>query len=601
MIMEPKEIKPNLQNFLQILCSTHDINCANICLFPNCTDSFLCSKCISKHNPQHLNKILSLQEFLYDQKNGVIQNSENIISELSYTLNYFENQFKEKHKNVQTEIKNIFLQIKDSFLKQLDFYQQKCLNYTNQNFEKIVNSISKLQDQIEQNQSIISQFNSQNSQNNQSNLHQKLKNMINLNTKILPNLKDIIQKSKNEFYTLNIKIHAKEYLENFDLHLKQIFLDHENMITFLQSHNTRFSKLESNTSSERKSYKKLASSSINPEKQLLSIDDFFSNKNDDLNNSNDLSIEYEIYKKIDVLTPVNTLYLHNDSNSQKLLFVGCNNCLIKIYDLISGKHLNDLKGHEGAVKSFVYINDTKTLMSGSLDNTIKLWDLSNCTNPSNVVCLKTLLGHNDYIRVLLYVEEMRIIASAGEDKIIKLWDVMNMQCIGNLLGHKKGVYCLVNFNKFLISGSSDFFIKIWKIPSKECYKTIAANQGSINSFCLLYKNELLAVGACDKSIKIWDTKTWIVKNILIGHSNYICSIISINDEKNIISASADNKIKVWSVEKEICLKTFDQHENWVLTLLSASNLRCFISGSSDSKIIIWKKYDEKKLLDSNFI
>ena len=577
-----------------LLCSSHDIACMNICLFQNCADSFLCSKCISKHNPQHINRILSLQDFLYDKNEGIVSMSETILKEVTFSLNNFHNQFKERYKNVQNEIKSIFNTIKDSFYKQFESYQQKCLNYANQNFEKVTCSIVKLQEQIEQNQMILNQFHMQNLQTNQTSLHQKFKNIINLNTTGLPILKENIQKSMNEFYTLNVKIHGKEFLEGFEQHTKQIFLDYENIISFTQNRKTRFSTI----GNLRKNSKMTRSMTMSPERQSP---ESIANIEENMNNSHDISIDYEAFKKLDIGTPVNIIFYHKDAADKKLLFLGCNNCVIKIYDLLSGKHVIDLKGHEGAVKSFAYIDDSKTLISGSLDNTIKLWDLSNSSNISNIICLKTLLGHNDYIRVLLYIEELRILVSAGEDKIIKLWDVVNLQCSGNLLGHKKGIYCLVAFNKFLISGSSDSTFKIWKISSKECFKTILANQGTINSFCVLNKRELLAVGGCDRSIRVWDTKTWKTQNVLVGHSNYICALISINDEKNLVSASADHKIKVWDVEKEICLKTFSQHENWVLTLYSLPNMRCFISAGSDKKLIIWRKYDENNMMDSTWI
>lgn len=596
--MEQKDFKNNMQNFPPLLCTSHDLNCMNICLFSNCPDPFLCSKCISKHNPLHINKILSYQDFLYDKNEGILTTSENIIKELAFSINNFQNQFKEKYKNVQNEIKNIFLTIKDSFHKLFDSYQQKCLNYANQNFERITSSLQKLQEQLDQNQIILSQFTSQN-QNplpSQSNLHQKFKNMINLNTTSLPALKDSIQKSMNEFYTLSVKIHSKEFLENFDLHLKQIFLDHESLILFSQNRKTRVSTLGNNM--QRKSSKMYRSMTMSPERQSADISQNYESEN--VNPYHELSIDFEVCKKIELGTPVNAVYYHKDSSDKKYLFVGCNNCLIKMYEFTTGKLLLDMKGHEGAVKSFAYIDDIKTLISASLDNTMKLWDLSNASNIQSIICMKTIPAHSDYIRVLLYIEEMRILVSAGEDKIVKIWDVLNMQCIGNLMGHKKGIYCLVYFNKFLISGSSDYTFKIWKISSKECVRSIIANQGTINSLCVLDKSDLLAVGGSDKSIKIWEAKTWKVKSILVGHLNYICSMICINDEKNMVSASADHTIKIWDLVKEVCLKTYSQHENWVLVLLSIPNLRCFVSGSSDKKMIIWRKYDENNMLDSNF-
>ena len=48
----------------------------------------------------------------------------------------------------------------------------------------------------------------------------------------------------------------------------------------------------------------------------------------------------------------------------------------------------------------------------------------------------------------------------GGDKVISIWN-SNRECIMKLKGHTRGIWSLVVWNEFLVSGSTDDTIRIW--------------------------------------------------------------------------------------------------------------------------------------------
>jgi WD40 repeat protein len=78
--------------------------------------------------------------------------------------------------------------------------------------------------------------------------------------------------------------------------------------------------------------------------------------------------------------------------------------------------VKELVGHRGDVKSLVFIDDGRMLVSGSYDKTIKVWDVAGGT------VLSTLTGHGDYVASVAVNQNAKYFASGGGGAEIKIWE-----------------------------------------------------------------------------------------------------------------------------------------------------------------------------------
>ena len=78
-----------------------------------------------------------------------------------------------------------------------------------------------------------------------------------------------------------------------------------------------------------------------------------------------------------------------------------------------------MEGHEEWVKAVAM--GGQSLISGSHDSTIKVWDLTEFS------CMQTLKGHRDAVVALL--THGSIVYSGSEDNSIKVWDLNALDCV----------------------------------------------------------------------------------------------------------------------------------------------------------------------------
>ena len=81
-------------------------------------------------------------------------------------------------------------------------------------------------------------------------------------------------------------------------------------------------------------------------------------------------------------------------------------------------------------------------------------------------CLSRLRGHTD--DVVRFIKHGSYVYSASLDKTVRIWTVgRKSRCIGVLLGHSKGVYCVDADRNVVISGSRDHTVKVNDIFNQE--------------------------------------------------------------------------------------------------------------------------------------
>jgi hypothetical protein len=109
------------------------------------------------------------------------------------------------------------------------------------------------------------------------------------------------------------------------------------------------------------------------------------------------------------------------------------------------------------VNSVSLSGDGRFALSGSRDNTLKLWEVATGK------CLRTFEGHTSSVNSVSLSGDGRFALSGSRDNTLKLWEVATGQCLRTFEGHTHWVtsVSLSGDGCFALSGSEDKTLKLW--------------------------------------------------------------------------------------------------------------------------------------------
>jgi len=300
---------------------------------------------------------------------------------------------------------------------------------------------------------------------------------------------------------------------------------------------------------------------------------------------------------------------------------------LKIWNSTTGELLKTLTGHNGVIADISCSPDSKFIVSGSNDGTVKCWNIET-GEWTNIPISKNKEDKLGYITAVEYSPSGKYIGIASLGGIIRLWSTIKEEYVnftyylfgshtsGNVTtdhfqrpyrmsGTGKEEICPINTYTLSISFTSDEKILncamygylfegyyLYDIQ-KGAYDTpsLRFNMSSNvpTQFEYSFDGTLMGLGDGDKKVLIWDiiNKKYLWK--LKGHNKYVFKVIFSPNGKYAASGSDDKTVKIWDISTGTCIKTVTQGN--AVTSLDYSTDGKFIASADGNNIKIWATED----------
>ena len=256
---------------------------------------------------------------------------------------------------------------------------------------------------------------------------------------------------------------------------------------------------------------------------------------------------------------------------------------LRVWDLGTGRYLNTLQGHTGWVESVAVSLDGKHIVSGGRDHTLRVWDLGTGRY------LNTLQGHTGWVESVAVSPDGRHIVSGSKDTTLRVWELGSGRCLNTLRGHTDGVgsVAVSPDGRHIVSGSRNNTLRVWEFGTGRCLTTLQGHAHWVNSVAVSPDGRHIVSGSADNTLRVWEFGTGRCLHTLQGHTDLVCSVAVSPDGRHIVSGSWDNTLRVWHLGTGRCLTTLQEHAHWVNSVAVSPDGRHIVSGSADKTLRVW--------------
>ena len=273
---------------------------------------------------------------------------------------------------------------------------------------------------------------------------------------------------------------------------------------------------------------------------------------------------------------------------------------------IGGKQIGDaFKGHDDFVTSVAFSPDCKFIVSGSRDNSLRLWNLD-----GNQIG-QPLQGHESWIIRVTVSPDSNSITSSSKDGTIRLWDVKKENLIRLLSSENRRRFAfsedrvaLSEDGKVIIASVKNIdnenrFIDRWYRSSETIGKKRSDNLSTITAIAITDDGEISVSAGKDGKINLWDREGNLIDSNKINSDQKTISAITAiaiaPDGKSVVSGTNNGIIQLWNIQNKK-LEQSPQQLNCsdcrrIGAIVFSQDGEFIAIGSYDNSVRLWNRND----------
>ena len=242
-------------------------------------------------------------------------------------------------------------------------------------------------------------------------------------------------------------------------------------------------------------------------------------------------------------------------------------------------------GHTDQVWSAVFSPDGKSVATGGLDGTIRLWDAQ--TGKQLQVFQHSSVG---VVQVDFSPDNKHILASDLSGKLV-LWNIKTG--LGSSLPFS-GVWSIAFSpnGEEILTGAFDGSVHLMDIQTKKILKTFKGHTGTVTSVAFAPDGKTMLTGSQDRTARLWDIQTGQTIHIISGHADEIYGVAFSPDGRQVLTGSKDQTARLWDVQTGKEVRVFNI-SSWVYGVAFSPDGKYIATAGEDKSARIWESKTSK--------
>ncbi len=299
------------------------------------------------------------------------------------------------------------------------------------------------------------------------------------------------------------------------------------------------------------------------------------------------------------------------SPDRKWLLSGSWDQTLRVWELATGTLKGEITAHSQGLLAVVFIPIEASLSryhiaTGSFDHTIKLW-LADTEDSNNMTLSleKTLTHHTGSVQCLALSCDPLLLVSGSYDQTVKQWTLPTGEMHSSSYDPLGAIYAIAVYGSegLIASAGGDGRVTLWQLGSREQIGFLAGNISSVESLAFSTDGQALAAGCVDGTIKLWQLdasrfgagRPLQPVRTLEAHSGQVKALVFSEEEQILFSGGADGYVKIWHPSRREAIAVLGVNEgsesgrSSILSLALSDDGQLLIAGTADGLIQIWKK------------
>uniref|UniRef100_A0A1D1ZDQ3 Periodic tryptophan protein 2 n=1 Tax=Anthurium amnicola TaxID=1678845 RepID=A0A1D1ZDQ3_9ARAE len=212
-----------------------------------------------------------------------------------------------------------------------------------------------------------------------------------------------------------------------------------------------------------------------------------------------------------------------------------------VWEWRSETYILKQQGHYFDVNCIAFSPDSQKLATGADDNKVKVWIASSGS------CFITFSEHTNAVSAVHFVAGKESLLSASLDGTVRAWDLIRYRNFRTFTTPSPKQFVSLTSDEsgeVICAGTLDYEIFVWSMKTGHLLDVLTGHGGPVHGLMFSPTHNILASSSWDKTVRLWDIfgKSAVET---FEHIHDVLTVVYRPDGKQIASSTLDGQIHFW--------------------------------------------------------